>query len=88
MGVWKVIHFAIDPKGAAELEKRHASRRAPEPGILSSWFAGRRANRASDQYWEDARVIGNASTPLSHLTGNDLGHRPGCPCWYCSRERG
>lgn len=82
MGLWRTIHYALDAKGAAELDKRHrADHRAPS--FWSEYRANRRASRWSDQYWRENKIIRDASTPLAHLQ-MDLGHGPNCPCRWCA----
>jgi hypothetical protein len=83
MGFFKALHYAIDPKGAAELDQKHTQSRQRGPSLLSEIFANRRANRASDRYWRESKLIDSVyQVPLSHR-GMDLGHPPGCTCRWC-----
>jgi hypothetical protein len=84
-GFWRGVAKAmLDQQALRDADARQAAYDAGtlRPGFLADILAGRRANRAADQYWQDNQVINNASTPLSHL-GLDVGHGPNCGCRFC-----
>jgi hypothetical protein len=84
-GFWRGVAKAmLDQQALRDADARQAAYDSGNlrPGFIADILAGRRANHAAEQYWEDNRVINDASTPLSHL-GLDLGHPPGCDCRWC-----
>lgn len=86
-GIWAAI-----AKGMLNKEEYERANRMQEqygyqrqPGLIATWFANRRADGWADQYWRDGQVINDASTPLTHMKGSELGHPPGCTCLWCDR---